>query len=73
MSKYGAIDQEIEKLLCDAYPYITWCSVRVVGTKLCVSIKEGEFVPQESQVLPTPTDLVADTEGIVDSIVVRKG
>ncbi len=73
ITRFQIKEQEIEKLLCDAYPYITWCSVRVVGTKLCVSIKEGEFVPQESQVLPTPTDLVADTEGIVDSIVVRKG
>lgn len=63
----------LEESIRTDYPEILWVSARVSGTRLIIKIKENEVmasIPQKSEV---PQDLVAEKDGVITSMVVRKG
>ncbi len=63
----------LEEALREEYEGITWVSAQVSGTRLYVHIKENE-VPLEIPVKDeTPCDLIADSDAVISSIVVRSG
>jgi len=67
---------ELEKELRRQFPLVTWTSAKLDGTKLLISIKENDApILTEKDLNQTimGTDLVADYEGRVVSIVVRSG
>ena len=77
--------QELEKQIRRQFPQITWASVRLDGTKLLIDIKENdapiatrEHAVDEKHSMggaqdATGTDLVAEYNGRVVSIIVRSG
>ena len=77
--------QELEKQIRRQFPQITWASVRLDGTKLLIDIKENdapiatrEHAVDEKHSMggaqdATGTDLVAEYDGRVVSIIVRSG
>lgn len=76
--RYGvrraAIDCDIlEESIRTAYPEIIWVSVRISGTRLLIKIKENEVMAGIPVKDNTPCDLVADKDGIITRMVVRRG
>ena len=76
--RYGvrrsAIDCEaLEEGIRTAYPEIIWVSARISGTRLMIKIKENEVIASIPVKDDTPCNLIADKDGIVTSIVVRRG
>jgi similar to stage IV sporulation protein len=75
--RYGIKKSEInceekEKKLREKFENVTWVSIYFEGTKLYVSIKENEkSKPQYRQV--RGTDIEADEDGVVVSIITRNG
>lgn len=71
----GKLDIEtLEKEIRKEFPQITWTSAKLSGTKLQIDIKENdapiiETVGEEEQA----TDLVAEYDGVIVSMIVRKG
>lgn len=63
----------LEESLREEYDGITWVSARVSGTRLYVHIKENEVPMEIVKADETPCDLVADSDAVVRSIVVRSG
>lgn len=59
------------------FPDMIWVSARIEGTRLILNIKENEDSyeqnPEEADTANTPTDLIASEDGIVESIVTRRG
>ncbi len=67
---------ELEKEIRRTFPLVTWTSVRLDGTKLLISIKENDapiLNAQGEETQTEGTDLVAEFEGTVVSMVVRSG
>ncbi len=68
---------ELERAIRNEYDMVTWTSVRMEGSKLLIYIKENDLTqmkqtkdkPQEKEGM----DMVADTDGVVVSIVTRSG
>lgn len=66
--------QKFEKSLYDSFSYLTWVCVKEEGTKLCVYVKESDENTNGEQInINPPTDLVASDDGMIDSIITRKG
>ncbi len=66
--------QELEKQIRRQFPQITWASARLDGTKLLIDIKENDAPINIEEREDTPgTDLVAEYDGRVVSIIVRSG
>lgn len=66
--------QELEKQIRRQFPQITWASARLDGTKLLIDIKENDApINMEAQESTPGTDLVAEYDGRVVSIIVRSG
>ena len=66
--------QELEKQIRRQFPQITWASARLDGTKLLIDIKENDAPMSTEERENTPgTDLVAEYDGRVVSIIVRSG
>ena len=66
--------QTLEKEIRREYPFVTWASARLNGTKLEIYIKENDaplLVEADKEVVGT--DLVADCEGKIVSMIVRSG
>lgn len=63
----------LEEALRTEFPEITWVSARVSGTRLLVKIKENEVLSQIPAKDETPCDIVAETDGIITSMIVRQG
>lgn len=59
------------------FPDMIWVSARIEGTRLILNIKENEesYEPnsEKEHVDDTPADLIASEDGIVQSIVTRRG
>ncbi len=73
MRKSEIHGEEIEALLREHFPEITWTSAEVKGTRLIVHVKEnGDTVTAELSE-EEPADLVAARSGTVESIIVRSG
>ena len=66
--------EELEKEIRRQFSQITWASARLSGTKLLIDIKENDapIVIEEKEV-SQGTDLVAEYEGRVVSMIVRSG
>lgn len=68
--------EELEKSLREDYDIITWTSVQIKGTTLCIYIKENEM-PEYDQKTQTVDsggmDLVATKSGVVSYIITRSG
>lgn len=75
---YGTYKHSID---CDAleeairsdYPEIIWVSARISGTRLMIRLKENEVMAAIPEKEEEPRDLVADRDGVITRMVVRKG
>ncbi|MCU6761207.1 sporulation protein YqfD [uncultured Roseburia sp.] len=65
--------EEIEKQIRTDYPDIIWVSVNVKGTRLVVDIQEVAAEREKDDEEAEGTDLVAQYDGTVTSIVTRAG
>lgn len=69
--------ENIEELLRTGYNDIIWASVKVEGTMLIIDIQENLSTNQQAQEKKTddgtPFDIVADKDGVIYSILARKG
>ena len=79
MKKSKVPVQEMEKAIRNEFPIVTWTSVKVDGSKLLIQIKENELLKEEEQPEGRKKeeekgfDLVAQTDGMIVSIVTRSG
>ena len=64
---------ELKTNLRNSYEEITWVSLYLEGTNLRISLKENDTIPPNTSSQTTKMDLIADHDGIIDSIVVRQG
>ncbi len=76
--KKGKIDIEtLEKAIRNEYDIVTWTSAKIEGTKLVIQIKENELLTEPVEEIKTEDNegyhLIADMDGIVVSIITRKG
>lgn len=71
--------EELEKAIRNRFDLVTWTSVKLKGSRLVVQIKENELYEsgnepaKVTEPLQTGKDLVAETDGIITSIVTRSG
>lgn len=74
MMKSSLDIEEMEKEIRRAFPEITWTSAKLSGTKLMIEVKEND-APIISTLTEQAggTDLVAEYDGKIISIIVRKG
>ncbi len=63
----------IESSIRNEYPDITWVSAEISGTRLIVHIKENDVATVTGNNEDNPRDIVAAENGIVHSIITRKG
>ena len=78
MKKSKVPVEDLEKAIRNQFPIVTWTSVKVDGSKLLIQIKENELLKEEEQPVGQEKeekgfDLVAQTDGIIVSIVTRSG
>ena len=73
MKKKDVHGEQIEEMLREYFPEITWAAARISGTRLLISVKENEALSQIPEKQETPCDVVASKDGIISSIVVRQG
>lgn len=76
-AKKSGIDcKALAAKLREEFPVFTWVSVGLTGTSLTVSVKEND-APQkaksEEDSQAAPTDLVADCDGRIVSVITRQG
>lgn len=69
--------EALEKAIREHYDVVTWTSARLIGTRLEIQIKENEYPGEDKLVLVTDqyehSDLVADRDGVIVSMVTRAG
>lgn len=66
--------ENLEKQLREAYPVITWTSVKLVGTRLSVHIKENTHLGGDTEKeAVSGTDIVADRDGVIADMITRRG
>jgi len=70
--------EQLEDLLREKFPQITWASMKLEGTKLTVWVKENDLPQKASQLEEAQNweygaDLVAAKDGTVVEILTRKG
>lgn len=66
--------EQLEKQIREAYPLITWTSVRLVGTRLSVQVKENTHLGGEpEQEVSTGVDIAATRDGTVVDMITRRG
>ncbi len=77
MKKSGLDIEALEKNIRKEFYQITWTSVKLEGTKLTVQIKENELLesekPQTQEQEEVYSDLVAEKDGKIVSMIVREG
>lgn len=73
MMKYKVDCEALEAALRNEFSEITWVSARVSGTRLLVKIKENEVLSSIPERDESPCDLVAGADGVITSMIVRKG
>lgn len=79
MKKSDVNGEDIQFLLRDAYPGITWASVSMEGTRLLIQIKESiltdekVFLEQNTSDHIPGTDLVSPVDGVITDMIVRRG
>lgn len=75
MKKNNVDIETLEKEIRRTFDIVTWTSAKLEGTKLEIVIKENQNViaPSEEDLFPYGSDLVADVEGVIVSMIVRTG
>lgn len=76
MSKKDVDIGELEKEIRRQFDIVTWTSAKMEGTKLKIEIKENtnpQTAVDEDGKYPYGSNLTADTEGIIVSMIVRSG
>lgn len=64
----------IEEEIREYFDGISWVSVRISGTNLCVSIKENEILSQKTEKEPPVSDdVISGTNGKIVNMITRKG
>lgn len=72
--KKNTLDIEsLEKAIRQNFYEVTWTSAKLEGTKLSIELKENELLKEETKTMPSSSDLIAETEGTVVSMIVREG
>ncbi len=66
--------QMLEEEIREYFDSVSWVSVRILGTKLVVNVKEN-YIPQndDTKLEDTREDLYAGTSGTIVSMITRKG
>lgn len=66
---------KLEELLRSQYDDVIWASVKIQGTRLLIDIQENLVTNQAAEAVTenTPSDLVADKDAVIFSIVTRAG
>lgn len=75
---YGVRKSEVdmdalEKALRNEFSFITWTSGRMEGTRLIIAVKENDVSSGNAGLQKESADLIADEDGIVESIITRQG
>lgn len=66
--------EELEKEIRRQFPQITWASAKLTGIRLQIDVKENDApIHIEEKEVSRGTDLVAEYEGRIVSIIVRSG
>jgi similar to stage IV sporulation protein len=73
MKKSEVHGEEIESMLREHFPGITWVSAEVKGTRLLLHIRENENAEESGLKEEEPADLVASKSGMVVNLIVRSG
>lgn len=55
------------------YNDIIWVSAYMEGTRLMIQVKENQDTIAEKEKMTPPVDIIADKDGIIQSIITRKG
>lgn len=63
----------IESSIRNEYSDITWVSAEISGTRLIVHIKENDVATVTDNGEDSPRDIIASENGVVHSIITRKG
>ena len=64
--------QKLQQLYGKNFPEITWVSARIEGTRLILNIQEG-IIPQKTNSNTSPCNLLADKDGVITNMIVRRG
>ncbi len=73
MEKSVIVCDDLEMMLRETYPEITWVSAQIRGTRLLIQIRENTGLLAVEPVDETPCDLVAACDGVIREIVTRSG
>lgn len=66
--------ETMEKEIRRAFPQITWTSAKLSGTRLMIEVKENDApIITVEKVQTNGSDLVAEYDGIITAMIVRKG
>jgi len=76
--EYGSLKRKIDpenlkKKIRISFENVIWDSVKIDGTKLSIEIKEGIGLQKETNILKSPTDIIANREGKIVKMITRKG
>lgn len=71
VKKNTIVPSKLEEDIRISFPYVSWVSVRIVGTKLLIEMEEGTIVEAEQE--ESDGDLCAMEKGVVLSIMTRSG
>ena len=73
MKKEALHMEELEKRLRSHFPVVTWTSIYLEGTKLCIEVKENDVTVYEKEERKEGSNLVATEAGTITSMVTRNG
>lgn len=65
--------EQLEKEMRNHFPLITWVSAQIEGTRLWIQIKENDKILSIPEISKEPSDLRAEKDGIISSIITRNG
>lgn len=72
-TKISGLDiEELEKEIRREFPEIIWVSAKISGTNLIISVKENDVL-LTTEKDETPSNLYADKDGVIISMIVRSG
>ena len=73
MRKSEILCDELEMMLRETYPEITWVSAQINGTGLYIQIRENKEIMSVEEETSIPCDLVASCDGVITSMITRSG
>ncbi len=73
MRKASIVCDDLEMMLRETYPEITWVSAQISGTRLYIQIRENTGILTVEEAQEVPCDLVASCDGVITEIITRSG